>query len=213
MPRPDRHARPTRPSCLSNPLPLGLDLSLSLSLSLGLGLGPMSYGHTKWMSIREHIQVARVPRIIHLMFQKFIEEAYERHLNLLLKGIWKVYLIEEAYERHLRGIYLIEETYERHISLSRHLRGIWEAYLIEKASERHLRGMSHWGDIWEASEKPISLRRHLRSIWEAYLIEEAWMWQFSVSPIKSIVFLTYCKQKHICVFLFFVNTLKTQHFW
>ena len=157
MPRPDRHARPTRPSCLSNPLPLGLDLSLSLSLSLGLGLGPMSYGHTKWMSIREHIQVARVPRIIHLMFQKFIEEAYERHLNLLLKGIWKVYLIEEAYERHLRGIYLIEETYERHISLSRHLRGIWEAYLIEKTSERHLRGISHWGDIWEASEKHISL--------------------------------------------------------
>ena len=94
------------------------------------------------------IQVARVPRIIHFMFRKLIEKAYEKHP----KGFW--------------------EASEGHISLRRHMRGIWEAYLIEEASGRHLRGISRWGDIWEASERLLrgfweASERDLRGIWEA----------------------------------------------
>ena len=119
-----------------------------------------------------YIQVARVPRIIHFMFQKFIEEAYERHLKCFwraserfislrrhMRGIWEAYI---SLRKHMRGISHWVDIWEasgRHISLRRCLRGIWEAYLIEETSERHLRSTSHWGDIWEAHERHISLRK------------------------------------------------------
>ena len=54
-------------------------LALTWSCLVFISFAGWGGGHEPWTL--GHIQVARVPRIIHFMFRKLIEKAYEKHLK------------------------------------------------------------------------------------------------------------------------------------